>query len=61
MGMHAGIFVSPLRVQRFSRESKTVDPPSSNLAVVFFLSIFHYASMALFVEHTALLVGNFYG
>ena len=59
--MHdAGIFVSPLCVQRFSRVSKTVDPPSRSLAI-FSFSFSPYASMALFVECTVLLVGSFHG
>ena len=35
------------------------DPPSRSLAIFFLF--FHYASMALFVESTVLLVGSFHG
>ena len=36
------------------------DLPSRSLAI-FFLLFFQYASMALLVEHTVLLVGSFHG
>ena len=60
MCMHGGIFVSPLCVYAFPGCPRQFDPPSRRLAIFSFL-FSHHATMALFVEHTVLLVGSFHG
>ena len=59
--MHAGMFVSPWCVCNTLRGCPgRFDPPSRSLAIFSFFLSFHYASMALFVEFTVLLVGSFH-